>query len=96
MPPTQRHTSSRRDRRRSQLKLAAPALAACPKCKAPALSHRACLNCGTYRGRMVIDVLAKLTKRERKAKERELAAQKAQKQEGQAGAPLSVEELSRK
>lgn len=96
MPPTQRHTSSRRDRRRGQLRLKIPAVVACAKCKVPAVSHRMCENCGTYRGRVVVDVLAKLTKKERKLKERELAVQDAQKQAQGAGAPLSVEELSKK
>lgn len=96
MPPTQRHTSSRRDRRRGQLRLKAPTVAVCGKCKAPALPHRMCENCGTYRGRVVVDVLAKLTKKERKLKERELAMQEAEKQERGTGAPLSAEELARK
>ena len=37
------------------------------------MPHQVCTNCGYYRGKKVIDVLAKLTKRERKAKEQELA-----------------------
>jgi len=37
-----------------------------------------CENCGFYKGREVVDVLKKLTKKERKAKEKELAAEKQQ------------------
>ncbi len=44
----------------------------CPKCKEPALPHTACLNCGTYKGKEIIDVLKKLTKKERKQKEKQL------------------------
>jgi len=35
-----------------------------------------CQNCGYYKSREVVDVLKKLTKRERKAKEKELSAKK--------------------
>jgi len=45
----------------------------CKKCGTQALPHTVCLNCGEYKGRQVIDVLAKLNKKERKAKEQELA-----------------------
>ncbi|MDP3794829.1 MAG: 50S ribosomal protein L32 [bacterium] len=96
MPPTQRHTKSRRNRGRSHFALTAPTLALCPKCKHPVLPHQVCLNCGTYRGRVVVDVLARLDKKERKRKAAELAAEEAEKHEHGSGAPLSVEELSRK
>jgi hypothetical protein len=78
------------------LRIKTPIVSVCAKCKAPALPHRMCENCGTYRGRVVVDVLAKLTKKERKLKERELTAQEATKQEQGAASPLSVEELSKK
>ncbi len=48
----------------------------CTKCGQPVLSHKACPNCGTYKGRVVIDVLKKLDKKERKAKEKELEKEK--------------------
>ena len=52
--------------------LRAPKLQACPKCKKASLPHVTCLNCGYYKGMQVKDVLAKLTKKERKLKEKEL------------------------
>jgi large subunit ribosomal protein L32 len=38
------------------MKLALPAKSICPQCGAAKLPHRVCTNCGTYRGRQVIDV----------------------------------------
>jgi large subunit ribosomal protein L32 len=38
------------------MKLAPPARSVCPQCGAVKLPHRVCSNCGTYRGRQVIDV----------------------------------------
>lgn len=73
--PKQRHTKSRRNRRRSHHALKQTKLASCKKCGQPVLPHIACLNCGTYAGRQVIDVLAKLEKRDRKKKEKELVSQ---------------------
>ena len=37
------------------------------------MNHRACANCGKYKGRVIIDVHAKIAKKEKKAK---LAAKK--------------------
>jgi len=68
----------------------------CPKCKEPVLPHHFCPFCGTYKGREVIDVLAKLTKKERKKKEKELAHKEEEKTEKKSQKPLSLEELSKK
>lgn len=67
-----RHTKGHRNERRQHLKLWQVNAASCPKCKSSVSPHTVCANCGTYRGRQMIDVLAKLTKRERKQKEKEL------------------------
>ncbi|MBI2624232.1 50S ribosomal protein L32 [Candidatus Parcubacteria bacterium] len=72
--PTQKHTKSRRDKRRFQLRLTPQQLSTCPKCGRPRLSHTACLYCGTYKGREVVDVLKRLSKKEKKVREKELAA----------------------
>ena len=95
--PKQRHTKSKRNRRRSHLALKKKKLSSCPKCGEPILSHRYCSFCGFYKNREVIDVLAKLEKKEKKKKEKELAAkEKEQGVEEKAKKPLSLEELSRK
>lgn len=56
--PKHRTSKSRRDMRRSQWKLSAPALAECPQCHQPKLPHRICPNCGYYKNREVIKVEA--------------------------------------
>ncbi len=52
--PKRRFSRSRRDKRRLQLHLSAPALTRCPQCGAPVLTHQICPSCGSYRGRQVI------------------------------------------
>ena len=55
--PKRKVSKARRDKRRSSVwKLTSPALSTCPKCGEPVLQHRACKNCGTYRGRVVLKV----------------------------------------
>ncbi len=79
--PKKRTTSSKRNMRRSHHGLKATSLSTCSHCKRPAAPHRMCEQCGYYDGEEVVDVLAKLTKRERKKQEkkeeRELAEREA-------------------
>lgn len=57
--PTHRHTRSRRDKRRAHWKGEVPPLVACPDCKEMKLPHRVCLNCGSYNGKKILDVVSK-------------------------------------
>lgn len=55
--PKRRTSRSKRDMRRSQNeKLAIPSISKCPQCGSPKLPHRVCPNCGTYKGKTVIEV----------------------------------------
>ena len=93
--PKQKHTKSRRNKRRAHIFAKAPTLNKCPKCGKPALSHTVCFNCGSYKGMEVIDVLKKLNKKERKQKEREIAA-KEKEEKARGKKPLSWEGMSKK
>ena len=68
--------------------------AKCAHCGHEKLPHIVCRNCGYYAGRQVIDVLAKLDKKERKKKEGELHAH--EQEAAEKGGVLSAEELSHK
>jgi large subunit ribosomal protein L32 len=94
--PKQRHTKSRRDKRRAHIKLAKPLLAACPKCARPVLSHTVCQNCGYYKGAEVVDVLKKLTKKEKKQKEKEMKVKEAEEKEKTGEKSLTWEGLSKR
>jgi large subunit ribosomal protein L32 len=56
-----------------------PALKICEKCGRPAKPHMVCPSCGFYKGREVVDVLSKLDRRSRRAREAEMAAREAEK-----------------
>lgn len=54
--PKRKKSKSKRDmRRRQNVKLILPDLSICPQCQQPKLPHRACPNCGTYKGKVVIE-----------------------------------------
>ncbi len=74
--PKVRQTRSRTNKRRAHHALKKIAVSYCPKCKEAMTPHVTCKNCGFYNGREVIDVFAKLDKKEKKKKEREVGGNK--------------------
>lgn len=96
--PKKHHTSTRTRKRRSHHALKKKKLFACSRCGKATIPHRACPFCGFYQGREVVNVLARLDKKERKKKEREQATYEKQqvKEEKKQAKTLSVEELSKK
>jgi large subunit ribosomal protein L32 len=52
--PKQRTSRAKRDKRRSHDSIGATSRSLCPQCGAPKLPHRVCAQCGTYRGREVV------------------------------------------
>ena len=89
-----RHTKSAQNQRRAHHALGAVSTTRCSHCSALVPPHTLCRNCGYYQGRQVIDVLAKLDKKERKKKEKELHAHETA--DAQSGQNLNAEELSHK
>jgi len=53
--PKRKTSKSKRDKRRTHKKLAAPAVTSCPQCGETVLPHHACQSCGSYKGRTVIE-----------------------------------------
>ena len=66
-----RHTRAHTGNRRSHHALKGLTLTKCAKCGAAHLRHRVCVACGTYRGRVVIDVVKRTEKSQSKRKDRD-------------------------
>jgi large subunit ribosomal protein L32 len=73
--PKKRTSKTKRNMRRSHHARSPVQLTSCPKCKQPVPPHTTCPNCGTYKNRVIFDVMAKLEKKERREKEKELSQQ---------------------
>ncbi|ARU62402.1 LSU ribosomal protein L32P [Tumebacillus sp. BK434] len=56
MAVPQRRTSKTRKRmRRTHFKISVPGMVECPQCHEMKLAHRICKNCGSYKGRTVVE-----------------------------------------
>jgi large subunit ribosomal protein L32 len=61
--PKKKTSKARRDSRRANHdRMDTPAISGCRQCGAPVPQHHACLECGTYRGRQVLEVEEKSEK----------------------------------
>ena len=58
MAVPKKKTSKMRSRRRrsANMKIDLPNLVVCPNCGSKKRTHRVCLKCGFYKGRVVLDV----------------------------------------
>ncbi|HWQ14680.1 MAG TPA: 50S ribosomal protein L32 [Roseiflexaceae bacterium] len=59
--PKTKVSRHRRGNRRQHQTLDAPTLVPCPQCGELMRAHRVCKNCGTYRGRQVVEVKSATT-----------------------------------
>jgi len=63
-----RHTRAHTGNRRSHHALKAKTFTSCTNCNQPKETHIVCKKCGFYRGRLVIDVVKKVEKKQAKMK----------------------------
>jgi large subunit ribosomal protein L32 len=54
--PKRKTSKARRDKRRANHGIAVPALVVCSQCNEVRMAHRACPNCGYYKGRLVLEL----------------------------------------
>lgn len=80
-----RHTPAHSKNRRSHHSLKGVNLAVCTNCGEHHRPHHMCLNCGFYKGRVVIDLVAKKQAREAriKAKEERIKAELGETEENE-------------
>lgn len=90
--PRHSHTRSKVGKTRMHKYIRRVVLSLCPKCKKPVLSHTVCKNCGFYKGKEVVNVLAELSKKEKKLREKEIKQVEKEEKKN----PLSMEELNKK
>ncbi len=97
MPVPKKHkTHSRTHSRRSHLALKAVQFSVCSHCGAATMPHIICSHCGYYKGKEVINTLAKTEKKAKKVQKKKIELGKEKKNEGGDKDPQSLEELSKK
>lgn len=52
--PKKKTSKSKKNTRRAHDAISSPSTSTCQQCQEPKLPHRACANCGTYKGKEVI------------------------------------------
>ncbi|CAD2079357.1 50S ribosomal protein L32 [Jeotgalicoccus meleagridis] len=52
--PKRRTSKTRKNKRRSHMRLSMPGMVECPNCGEAKLAHRVCKECGSYKGEEVV------------------------------------------
>jgi large subunit ribosomal protein L32 len=66
--PSKKRTPRSKRERNAHSALKPIATSKCEKCEAPTLAHRACTSCGEYRGKKVVNVEKRATRRLKRVK----------------------------
>ena len=53
--PQRRTSKTAKRKRRTHFKLSVPGMVVCPNCGEMKLSHRVCKECGSYKGKVVVE-----------------------------------------
>ncbi|MFH0845608.1 MAG: 50S ribosomal protein L32 [Pseudomonadota bacterium] len=53
--PKKKKSKARRDTRRAHDHASMPRISFCPQCHEPVLPHHICPECGSYRGKVIIE-----------------------------------------
>ncbi|MGH7238849.1 MAG: 50S ribosomal protein L32 [Candidatus Saccharimonadales bacterium] len=91
--PRHKHTRASVGQRRMHIHLDPAALTSCRKCGKTVRPHTVCVHCGYYKGREVLNVMAKLTKKEQKQRAKEIHETE---QEHEHAPAMDMESLSKK
>jgi len=60
--PSQKRTNTSKRQRNAHIKLVPTKPVVCDNCDSPVLAHKACTNCGQYRGRKVVNTQKRITR----------------------------------
>ncbi|MCK1977262.1 50S ribosomal protein L32 [Jeotgalicoccus huakuii] len=52
--PKRRTSKTRKNKRRSHMRISMPGMVECPNCGEAKLAHRVCKECGSYKGEEVV------------------------------------------
>ena len=74
--PRHKHTRSSVGQRRMHIFIKPASLTTCQKCSKPVRPHIVCKHCGFYKGKDMLNILSKLTKKEKKVMEQEMKTAK--------------------
>lgn len=66
--PKRRHSTQRQGKRRAKIRIELTSTYACPNCGQPKQPHQVCPGCGSYKGKLVIDLEKKKKKQDEKSK----------------------------